>query len=329
MFRQIGRLLGQGHQFRAGAGQQRRDRQLAADGVHFGHVELDGGARLHAQGVAQGVGGDEGVAVAVAADPVAHAEKGRQIGLGKVLPACGKERLDVALQVAIQARELRKKRGAIKRQRVLDFVRHFQLDVAQQPRLPELHHAGAHGVFDVGALLRQTGRVAFDQQSRQRPFGVEHALALHLGGVGGEHRGNERLVEKLQELLPIHAGVLERLQGGAHAVALRRGATLGILLGAAQHMVIFGDIGQNGKVAEGAYHADRLVAAEAAEQLVEGAAVLGVAVAVKLHRELAHGFDDVEHLLPLLLTDQVAQQTPEQADVVEQRCVGIGGVACG
>ncbi|OIQ74535.1 hypothetical protein GALL_438130 [mine drainage metagenome] len=327
MLGQIGRAFGELQQVGAGAGEHLRNGQLAADGVYLGHVELDGGARLHAQRVAQGFGGDEGVAVAVAADPVAHAEKRRQIPLGLARAFGGKQAVDVALQVTIKTGKLRKERGLVIRQGIFHLVGDAQPHEAQQPRLPELHHAGAHRLLDVGAPDRKPGGIALGQQAGERALRVEHALALHLGGMGGEDRGDQRLAEKLHQLLAVHAGIAQRFEGGAHAVARWRCTAFSVGLGTAQHVPVFGDIGQDGKVAEGADHAHRLVAGQAAEKLVEGATVFRVAIAVEFHRQLPHGFDNVEHLLSFLFAQHVAQQPAEQADVVEQCGVEVGGWA--
>jgi hypothetical protein len=67
-----------GQQFRRDLDQQLGQRQLAAQFMDFGQVAVERGGRLQAQGFAQDLGGDEGVAVAVAADPAADAEEGRQ-----------------------------------------------------------------------------------------------------------------------------------------------------------------------------------------------------------------------------------------------------------
>ncbi len=51
------------------------ERQLGAEQAQFLEVEAEGAAALHDKGAAQHVGGDEGIAVAVAANPAADAQK--------------------------------------------------------------------------------------------------------------------------------------------------------------------------------------------------------------------------------------------------------------
>ena len=67
----------------------------------------------------QRLGGHVRVAVAVAADPLAHAREGRDA----LIP----ERL---LDVAVQARDLRQEGGLVVGERVLDLVGHGQLGEA-------------------------------------------------------------------------------------------------------------------------------------------------------------------------------------------------------
>jgi len=79
VLRVVGRAPGQTLQLGADHDQQVGQRQFDAQGVHFGEVEIERRARLQAQPFAQDLGGDEGVAVAVAADPAADAEEVRQL----------------------------------------------------------------------------------------------------------------------------------------------------------------------------------------------------------------------------------------------------------
>ena len=75
--RMVGRACRQRFQFRRNGGQQLRQGQFAAEGVQLAKIELQCSRRLQAHPGAQNVGGDERVAVAVAADPAADAEEGR------------------------------------------------------------------------------------------------------------------------------------------------------------------------------------------------------------------------------------------------------------
>jgi len=71
----VGRALGQGQHLGAKGHQHGRQRQLAAQVMHLGQVVAQGHIALTGQGVFQRGGGHVGVAVAVTANPLAHAQK--------------------------------------------------------------------------------------------------------------------------------------------------------------------------------------------------------------------------------------------------------------
>ncbi|OIQ71738.1 hypothetical protein GALL_466410 [mine drainage metagenome] len=282
---------------------------------------LERAARLQLQRVGQRLGGHVGVAVAVAADPVAHAEERRQPPAAAV--GAREQLIEFGFQLKVKPRHFAEEGAVVVRKRVLDFVGHSQLGEAQQPRLPQLGDARAQLGFDLAQPPRRLRLVAFGEQSRDHAFGVEQALALHFGRVRGQHRRDQRVGEYRVELTGVVSGVAQLVQRGAHAARLR--AVAGELVGAApaQHVAVLGDVGQDREIAEGADHADRVVARELLQRAVEVAAQLGFAVAVVADRELADALDGVEHRFALLLADHVAEQPAEQPDVVEQR--GVGG----
>ena len=65
---------------------------------------------------------------------------------------------------------------------------------------------------------------------------------------------------------------------------------------------------------------------QAAFDLVERTAGLGVAFQPVGHRQLAHPLDQFEGVLALLLADHVAEDSAQQADVVDQGTVLLGGI---
>jgi len=249
--------------------------------MHLVDVVLKCRAGLQAQRVGQGLGGDEGVAVAVAADPVAHAEKRPQAPGLAVLAR--KEFVEVLFELDVQARHLAEKGAVVIRQGVLDLVGHAQLGVAQQPCLPQLGDTGAQFGVDVAQAARRLRLVALGQQAGDHALGIEQAFALHLGGVGGEHGRDERMGEKILDLRRCEPGLAQLVQRGAHAAGLGFAAGQLVGMAAAQYMPVFGDVGEDGKVAERANHAHRLVARQALQQLVERASLVRVAIAVESH----------------------------------------------
>ena len=100
--------------------------------MHFGQVVAQRHFALAAQCLHQRVGAHVGVAIAVAANPLAHAQKAVYL-----LHA------QIAFQVGVNARNFTQKGRLVVAQGVFDLVGHGQLAVAQQARLPQLGHAGA------------------------------------------------------------------------------------------------------------------------------------------------------------------------------------------
>ena len=129
------------------------------------------------------------VAVAIAADPLAHAQ---EAGHRLTVECCFK--------FGIQLGNLAQEGRFVVRQGVFDLVSHRQLGKTQQSGLPQLHHAGTYLQF-IGRQFARTqgvlvgidrGRTGFDgiaigQQMRNVAFGVQNAFALYFGRVGGEH----------------------------------------------------------------------------------------------------------------------------------------------
>src|SRR5213075_3372727 len=73
MSRAVGRDRAQPVQFGSDPCEKARKRQLCAQRMDLREIVLEGDFALGAKGVLEHVGGDEGIAVAVAADPAADA----------------------------------------------------------------------------------------------------------------------------------------------------------------------------------------------------------------------------------------------------------------
>jgi len=200
---------------------------------------------LPAQRLHQGVGAHVGIAVAVAANPLAHAQKAGHAALAQGL-----------FKFGVDFGNFAQEGGFVIRQRVLDLVRHRQLAVAQQPRLPELRDAGAQlrlvarqfagreGVAGAVVELGALGQVAaLGQQLGNGALGVQNAFALHLGGVGGEHGRDIAAGQGLRHGAGRNAGPAQARQGDVDAALLRVARALAD--GAAANVVaVFGQVGQ-------------------------------------------------------------------------------------
>ena len=289
-----------------------RHRQLTAQMVHFLQVKAQRHLALPRQRAPHGGRADVGVAVAVAADPVAHAQEGRDGMAGQRL-----------LDLGVQPWNLAQEGGGVVAQRVLDLVIHRQLGGAHHARLPQLGDAGADPPFVVGALARRDQAVARGHQLRDGALGVQDALALHLGGVGGQHGRDQRTAQQGGDVDGAHVGAVQPLQ--------RQGD--GALLHVAQHLVVavaphvvavFGDVGQVREIAEGADHAHRLLGGQVLQQAVQRAAGAAVLAGAEGHGELAHALHEIEGVGALQLADGVAQDATQQPDVLAQRVVLVG-----
>jgi hypothetical protein len=116
--------------------------------------------------------------------------------------------------------------------------------------------------------------------------------------------------------LPMPASKARQGVGQAAFLGRRAGDLVGA--GAADVVLVFGDVRQVREVAEGAHHVDGLVAGQGIEgglQLAAGGVVL---VAAEADRALADRLDQVEHGLALLGAHGVAEHAAEQADVVAE-----------
>jgi hypothetical protein len=101
-----------------------------------------------AQGLAQYVGRNERVAVAVAADPAAHAQEGGDLGLVPGRVEC-RERV---FEGSVEARQFAQEGGAVVGDPVLDLVKDGELRPAQEACLPQREH-GTPQRFGASRLL--------------------------------------------------------------------------------------------------------------------------------------------------------------------------------
>jgi hypothetical protein len=320
----VGRFGGQGLHLGAKGHQHGRQRQLAAQVVHFGQVVAQGHIALAGQGVFQCLGGHVGVAVAVAADPLTHAQKA-----GNRLARQG------FFQLGVQLGDFAQEGGFVIAQRVFNLVGHGEFGEAQQARLPQLHHAGAHLLLVGGQLFGCQGvlgsvhrcgagldGVAFGQQVGDVALGVQNAFALHFGRVGGEHGRDVAGGQHVRDAFGRDARPAQALQRHVDAAFLRVACAL--VDGAAADVVaVFGQVGQVTEVSEGADHADGAVTGQAFEQLFQRLVGLVVGVTAEGHRQLADLLDQLKGLGSFLHPDHVAQDAAKKADVFDQRTLAV------
>ena len=170
--------------------------------MQLGQIKAQRDLGLPGQRQTQRLGADIRVAVAVAADPAAHAQERRH-------RLAGQQRLDLAVELG----DLAQKGALVVRQRVLDLVADAELGVAQHPCLPQLGDAPAQHLLVLGQLARCVQGLALADQVRYRAFGVEDAFALHLGRVGGQHRRDVGPGQRCGDLRVADVGLVQALEG--------------------------------------------------------------------------------------------------------------------
>lgn len=232
--RGVGGTIGQGLQLRRGLGQAGGDRKLGAQVVDARQVTVQGRARLTGEGVAHDVGGDKGVSVAVAPHPGADAQEARQLSPGHQPAPPGVDLGQFGQEAPLEIGDS-----------VLDLVCDPQLHAAQQPGAPD-----DGDLPDQFALIARPGgfvrRVVGLQGLHDGVGAVQQALAPHLAGVGGDHRGDHRVGQQVGDLLRTDPGVGQTAHGAGQGV----GAALALAPAAALDLVL-GDVGDLQEAGEG------------------------------------------------------------------------------
>ena len=146
--------------------------------------------------------------------------------------------------------------------------------------------------------------------------------------MGGEHRRDETLGQCLDDGGWRNACPAQARQGDIDAALL--GVTGALVDRTPSDVVpVLGEVGQVAEIGEGADHADRLVAAQAGEQLLECVVGLLVGMATKGHRQLADLFDQFEGVSAVLVADHVAQDAAQQADILHKGALVLAGALRG
>ncbi len=295
--------VGQGGELFGDGGEVGRQRQLRPQGVQLVQQVVQRQLALMGDGVFQGVGVDEGVAVTVAADPRADLDARRH----------GRLQSQQARQAPLEHRQLGQESQLHERGGVVDLVGHVQAHRAQHARLPQGANLALQLDLVLGPVRGTQAAFAALQALGYGQFAVEDALAPHLGGVGGQHRGQHRLTEEGGGVGGGHGAALAELGEGVLADALPA------------RLMVVGDIGQLGKDGETADQQARLVQGQGFQQAIQLRVLLAHAVGVD--RAAADGLDQVENLLAFLLADHVAQQATQQAHATAS--IGDGGMRLG
>ena len=239
------------------------------------------------------------------------------------------------LQFRIQLGNFAQKRGLVIAQRVFNLIGHRELGIAQQARLPELHHAGTQlqligveffgcqGIFTAMGVVAAGQAAHFDVVPRRQQLGnvalrIQNAFALHFGGMRRQHGGYMAFGQGLGDGFGRDARPAQAGQSHLNAAFLRVSGAL--MDGTAANMVpVFRQIGQMAEIGESADDADRLVARQTFEQLFEGFVRRVVFVPPKRNRQFADFLNQIKRGCAFLLPNHVAQYAAQQADIFHQR----------
>jgi hypothetical protein len=124
--------------------------------------------------------------------------------------------------------------------------------------------------------------------------------------------------EKRGDLPPVDAGFREKLERSVEHAAFALGTKKAEL---AHLLLILGEIREVQEVTERPHDAHTVVAPELLELPAELPRILDAAVSAKLGRGLADAFDRIKKAIAFEVTDHVAEQSAQLADVLALRCL--------
>jgi cell pole-organizing protein PopZ len=173
--------------------------------VDLAQIKVESGNRLPAQAFTQHLGGDEGIAVAVATDPRADPE---EVGQCPLLARKGLPKL--VFELAVEARQFNEESLVEVADAVLDLVDHRQARRTHHARPPQRQHRTAQGDLVVGEFARRQAQpIAVVEQAPDFVLTEENALATDLGRMGGQHWRDQRLFEAGAQAFGVNAGGLQ------------------------------------------------------------------------------------------------------------------------
>ena len=299
------------------AHQSRRQRQLGAETMKLVEVMREQQPRMPRRGVAHRLGGDEWIAVAIAADPRADAYQWLQLMVDA----------EQFLGPHLHLRQHAQERQTEILDAVLDLVEHLQLRQAQHRGLPQHKYQASQRALGFIAFV-VVGR-AFVQRQRLRdlPFAIEDALPLHFRWMRSQHGADLHPVEQRvrhrrrdSRRMQRRERPLERARLGRRSRTPMR-ATTTILVD------VLGDVREMREVAECADDVEDALDRQRVQLVIERANVdlaidrFGAPIS---DRGLPGRLDDVEHVLAARRRDDLAEHAPEQSRVVTQRLFLVG-----
>ena len=276
---------------------------------------------LHAQGLAQHLGRNERIAVAIPADPASHPQERRNLdrAVGRI------DGLEIVLHCAEQTRNLVQKGVIVIGQPVRHFVEHRELGPTQHAGLPQRVNRLTQPFIAAGNFLaREPHAFAPVQQIRNLHFAIKRAFAPHLGRVGGQHRTDQGAIEEVPQRRSADTGVARAADRMSDGSGTRRCTGERVRPCSANMMLILGNVGEMGEVTERPHDPHRLSGRQIVQERLQRVASGFVVVAMEANRQLPNTLDDVEDRLSFALANGVAENSAEQPDVVTQGPVLVG-----
>ncbi len=151
----------------------------------FLEIEPEGSLALRAQRLAQDLGGDEGVAVAIAADPAADPQE-----RGHLEPLPSRiDRAELVFEIGVEARQFTQERVVVIGEAVRHLVEHPEARPAQDAGLPQGEDRPAQRLAVGGQLLRgELHAIALVEQLGDLHFAIDRALPADFRRMGRQDR---------------------------------------------------------------------------------------------------------------------------------------------
>ena len=313
--------VGERVQFLADPHELGGQRQLAAELMQLVEIVAERAGALQSRGLVKHARGHIGIAVAVAANPRADAQEGRDPLPGRARALLGERVRDDA----VEPRQFTEERVIVIGEAIGHLVDYGQAGLTQHVGAPQDENGPAQPLFvERQRRLVAVGALAGVEQFGDFQLAGQRALAPDLGRMGGQHRAHQRALEEGAERSRLDAHLARALKRVGQRAGARRGARDHMRAVAADVMLVLGDVGQMREIAVCAHDRERLVGAEAVEGGLQLAPRADLVIAMEADRGLADLLHQGEDLLALLLAHGVAQDAAEQADVAAQRTILLG-----
>ena len=198
---------------------------------------------MQLQRIAQDLGRDERIAVPVAADPASHPKK-RWQRVVRRLPGSRQQ----ILERTVQPRNLAQEGMIVERQPVGDFVENGQLVAPEQIGLPQGEHGAAELLFVRREFIRRKlHALAPVDQTGDFHFAINRALAANFRRMRGQDRADQSLAEEAAQIVVGNSGSPRASGRGRQCFMGQRAAFDIPVPGAADVVLVFGDVGEMGE----------------------------------------------------------------------------------